>query len=406
MEGVLMILNKKAVGLILSLLLLISAFFGLTANAVEPTDIKNHWAQDYILDMLQKDIMQNYPDGKFKPDNNITRGEFSTALAEQLNLLPVSQNKFKDLDNYPEAGKINALAKENIISGYPDNTFKPNKTISRAEVISIIIKSLGITEDKFTINLSEYDPYKDIKNEHWAANYIKIAEKLDISISNPDNSFQPSTPITRAEAAKFLANLNSLSGQTGYITDIYPTSNRISVNLLNGERKVFDITDSSLVGRNNRIVNIDEILKTDKVFIVTENKKAKYLKAYGMVTQQDLSTEVSKMTQGLLKPEEIEKLANGNINMLRPKLVTEIQEQLKREGLTEKEVNALMNTEWNRLESLSKNRLAESVAIQTGLPLDITKSVLNGNWEKIKTYGQIELVQRMIQEMLSSQLIS
>jgi hypothetical protein len=406
MEGVWMILTKKLTRLIIPLLLISALLSFNPVNAASPTDINNHWAQDYILNMLQKDIMETYSDNKFKPNNNITRGEFSTALSRQLNLLPVNKNNFTDLSNHPGAGKINSLAQEGILSGYPDKTFKPNKTISRAEVISILIKSLGIKKEEFTIYLKEYKPFKDVANKHWASNYIKIAEKLNIPTNNPDNTFQPKQPVSRAEAAKFLAQLNDLSGNTGYITDIYPTSNKISVNLLNGERKVFNITDNTLVGRNNRIVNIDDILKTDKVFIITENNSAEYLKAYGMVTQQDLTTEVSEMTQGILKPDEVNNLANGNLSILKPKLITEVKEQLINQGLTEKEVNAIMNTKWSRLENLSKSRLAEAVAIQTGLPLDITKGVLNGDWEKIKTYAQIEVVQRVIQQMLNSELIS
>lgn len=42
--------------------------------AIEPTDISNHWAQDYILNLLNKEIMEAYPDGLFRPEQAITRG--------------------------------------------------------------------------------------------------------------------------------------------------------------------------------------------------------------------------------------------------------------------------------------------------------------------------------------------
>ena len=69
----------------------------LPVNAEEPTDISNHWAQDYILSMLNNEIMEVYPDGTFKPEKAISRGEFALALAKQMNLIPDNNFKFTHL---------------------------------------------------------------------------------------------------------------------------------------------------------------------------------------------------------------------------------------------------------------------------------------------------------------------
>lgn len=376
-------------------------------SATEPTDISNHWAQDYILNLVNNDIMETYPDGTFKPDQAITRGEFAVALAKQINLLPDNNIRFSDLQDYPGYNLINALVKEKIINGYPDSTFKPNKPISRAETVSILIRSLGINDEKVSINLDDYQTFNDIPANHWALNQIKIAEKLGLVMGDSLNNFYPQKSITRAEAAKYLTKLASLSSNTGYITDVYPTSQKVSINLLDGKRKVLNYNENTLVGRNNRLVDINDILKTDKVFIVAENNdEVKYIKAYGMITQDDLATEVSTMTQGILEPSDVKKLASGNLNFLKPKLQTAIEKQLQDQGLTTEEIIAIMSTDWDKLEALSKARLSEAISIQTGLPLDITRSLLNGDWDKIKSYAQIELIQRLVQEVLDSDLIS
>lgn len=65
-----------------------------------------------------------------------------------------------------------------------------------------------------------------------------------------------------------------------------------------------------------------------------------------------------------------------------------------------------MRTDWAELEELGRMRLSEAIAIQTGLSLDITRSILSGDWDKVKTYGQIELIQRLVQEVLNSDLLS
>ena len=386
--------------------ILILIFAITPVSAAVPQDIENHWAQDYIMTLLNNNIMETDENGLFNPEAAVSRGEFAVALAKKQNLLATNIDNFKDIENYAEKGLINALAEKNIITGYPDNTFRPDRAISRAEAVASIIKILGVKEDKEIINLNEYQPYTDIPEDHWAANYIKIAAKLNLFVDNSEQNFNAGRPISRAESAKLIAQLENISGQTGYITDVFPTSKKISVNLLDGKRKIYSITDNTLVGRNNRIVDVSEILKTDKVFIITDDNKAEYLKAYGMVTRDDLTTEVSKMTQGILKPEEIETLAEGNINILEPKIINAVKNQLKKEGLTDKELQAIMNTEWDKLEELSKSRLSEAISIQTGLPLIITRGILDGDWEKIKSYAQIEAVQRVIQQLLNSELIS
>lgn len=395
----------KKIYILITLIILLTAI-STGIKAVEPTDIKNHWAQDYIINMLDREIMKVDENGHFHPDENINRGEFARAIAKLQNFRPDTNNQFSDLKDYPDAGLINTLVNKGIINGYPDGQFKPEKSLSRAELITILIKSLGVQEEQKIINLEDEGIFQDIDNSHWAANNIKIAHKLNITFNNPDNKLHPDQKVTRAEATRYLEKSNDLSNSTGYITDIYPTSNKISVNLLEGERKILDITDETLMGRNNRIVSIDDILKTDKVFIITENGKTKYLKAYGMITTQDLSTEVSKITQGTLEPEDIEKMAEGDLDLLRPRLIELARDQLVKEGLSENEVKAIMNTDWDELELLSKDRLAEAVAIRTGLPLVVTRGVLEGDWDKIKTYAQVEVVQRLIQEMLNSELIS
>ena len=215
-----MLMKKKSLFLFLILLSLL--IISLAVSAAEPTDISNHWAQDYILNLVNNEIMEPYPDGSFKPDQAISRGEFAVALAKQMNLIPDNNPQFTDLENYPEANLINALAKKEIISGYPDNTFQPDKTITRAEIVSILIKSLGITDNTTTIELGNKLTFKDLPAGHWALKQIAIAENLDL-IETEDN-FNPDNKVSRAEAAKLINKFAGLSSNTGYITDIYPTS--------------------------------------------------------------------------------------------------------------------------------------------------------------------------------------
>lgn len=407
MKGDIFMVNKTTRYLFKFIIITSILLVSTSLYAAQPTDISNHWAQDYILNLVNNEIMESYEDGRFMPDQAITRGEFAVALAKQLNMVPDNNNYFNDINGYPGYPLINSLVNKDIVSGYPDDTFRPDKAITRAELVAIMVKSLGLTDNQVTIELDSNTTFEDIPESHWGLNHIKIADKLDLVNGDQNNHFNPDKTASRAEAAKVITKLSSLKSETGYITDIYPSSEKVSINSLNGERTVYNFNNETLVGRNNRFVRLEDIMKTDKVFIIADNYDTiKYAKAYGMVTEDDLATEVSTMTDGVFQPEEIKDLSNGNINMLRPKLQTAVKEQLTKQGLTNDEVTALMNTEWDELEDLSKVRLSEAIAIQTGLPLDITRSLIDGDWEKLRTYGQIEIIQRIVQEVLESDLIS
>ncbi len=395
--------TKQSLFIVFLSLILVS----IAAYAVEPTDISNHWAQDYILNLINNEVMETYTDGQFKPEQPITRGEFAVALAKQLNLVPDNNNRFEDIAGYPGYNMINSLVNKNIINGYPDKTFKPNNSITRAEMVAIMIRSLGITNNEVTIKLDNRKSFDDVPENHWALNHIKIAQEINLVNGDQNGYFNPTDTTSRAEAAKVITKLAALSSDTGYITDVYPSSQKISINSLNGSRNIYNFNEKTLVARNNRFVELDDIMKTDKVFIITDNtENVKYVKAYGMVTEDDLASEISTMTEGIFKPEEIKELSSGNISMLRPKLQTAVESQLKTQGLSSQEVTALMTTNWDELEDLSKARLSEAIAIQTGLPLDITSSLIDGDWERVKDYGQIAIIQRLVQEVLGSDLMS
>ncbi len=321
-----------------------------------------------------------------------------------MNLSGVNTSYFNDLSDFAGKRYINALKEQEIIEGYVDNSFKPEQTITRAEAISILIKAVGVKNQEEIIRLSEYQPYNDIEN-HWAENEIKIANYINLTTDN--SFFNPDQKATRAEAARYLYYFQAVRGDSGYITDIYPHSKKMSVNLDSGQRKIFDFDDDTVIGRNNRIVDMDEILNTDKVFIIAnENDYAKYIKAYGIITQSDLATEVSNISQGLLEPQEVKELSRGNFQFLQPKLIESVKIELSNQGLNQEEINAIMNTEWDNLERLSKTRLSEAIAIRTGLPLDITNSLLEGDWQNIRSYAQVALIQRIVQEVLSNDLLS
>lgn len=88
-----------------------------------------------------------------------------------------------------------------LMGHYLDNTFRPQKTVSRAEAITFILRMDQVKEE----NEIEENPYKDISKDFWAARAIKTAKKLNYLKPFPGPFLKPAYPLTRLELAIILA---------------------------------------------------------------------------------------------------------------------------------------------------------------------------------------------------------
>lgn len=396
---------KKNVGLFTLTLVVIMTLSSIALAA--PEDITGHWAEDQITTLVNQNIMSTYSNGQFKPDEPITREEFAEALAKALYLEQMTTTELTDIESTPAKGYIAALVNDGIVTGFPDKTFRPEKTLTRAQVVTMLTRSLGLEEKDNQINMYNFSSYLDMNEEHWANDYIKFASELDILNGYPDGTFRPTEETTRAQAAKMLSIFRSYNKLNGFVADVYPASNKVSITTLDGERMVINLTDTALIGRNNRLVSITDFLKTDKIFVLTNNQnQAPYVKAYGLITKADLVEQVSQLTNYLVSPYEVEALAQGDLDILKPKLLNEVRSRLLDNGLDATEIDALMNQEWNTLQDHGKVRLSEALAVETGLPLDIITAVLDQDWEKVRALAEVEAVQRLVQGVMNTGFFS
>ncbi|PKM82230.1 MAG: hypothetical protein CVU89_06195 [Firmicutes bacterium HGW-Firmicutes-14] len=107
-------------------------------------------SQDAAVDRLYAlDVVNGYPDGSFGLDKEITRAEFAVIAVKLLGLSDAADaakgpTKFSDVPgNHWASGFINLAVGQRVIVGYPDGTFKPEKNVTYAEAITMIINVLG-----------------------------------------------------------------------------------------------------------------------------------------------------------------------------------------------------------------------------------------------------------------------
>lgn len=138
---------------------------------------KGYWAADYIGYMQQFGIITGYSDGSFRPDAPVTRAEFA-AIASRFEKLTEGSKSFADVpDTYWAARYINFAATRGWVTGYSDGTFKPENTITRAEVAAVTCRLLERSADQNYIrsHLNELRTFSDMTESHWAYWYAMEA---------------------------------------------------------------------------------------------------------------------------------------------------------------------------------------------------------------------------------------
>lgn len=163
---------------------------------------EKHWADNEINYLVDKDIMKGYEDGTFRPDKEITRAEFVKVINNVFGYTEKAQVSFSDVkesDWYYEDIQRGVAA--GYIGGYSDGTMKPNKAISRQEAAKIISLVYELA-DESTVKI-EYEDENEV--DPWAREYVNAVRIKGIMKGYADGSFKPKSNITRGEVAKVIS---------------------------------------------------------------------------------------------------------------------------------------------------------------------------------------------------------
>ena len=165
------------------------------------------WAANSISTVTKANLMKGYSDGTFRPNQPMTREEVA-ALFNNITddgTAAFLSSKFKDItsDRW-SALAIESVARKNIISGYGDETYKPEKYMSRQEfavVADNYLHYLGYTtEDPTALDNIAYGDQKFVAP--WAQDAVRELASLGFTLYTPGTLFNPEKYITRAEAAE------------------------------------------------------------------------------------------------------------------------------------------------------------------------------------------------------------
>lgn len=165
-----------------------------TGDAKTFTDVPaNQWYAKAVMTLAGKGVISGYPDGTFKPDASITRAEFVTMAMNFANAEKGTACSFPDVpQNMWYYGAIAGATQNGWISGYPDGTFGPDRYITRAEVTSVINRMENRAADMSFMmdHLDELRTFSDLGFGHWAyASMMEAANGHDYTRAD-QNSYE------------------------------------------------------------------------------------------------------------------------------------------------------------------------------------------------------------------------
>jgi beta-N-acetylglucosaminidase/murein DD-endopeptidase MepM/ murein hydrolase activator NlpD len=173
-------------------------------------DVKeDFWAHDFIYDLANREVIFGYPDNTFKPNNDISRAEVASILVnitKNNNYNNIETKSFNDVDT--DKWYFNAIEVAfniGIMKGYPDHKFRPNNNTTREEVITAICNAKNV--DYSIVDTSQLDYYYIDTNDisEYARAAITHATNMGWLAGYPDRSIRPKNKLTRAECATLIS---------------------------------------------------------------------------------------------------------------------------------------------------------------------------------------------------------
>lgn len=180
-------------------------FPGLMLNSFAFSDMSGHWAEDVVSKWAGKEVVKGLPDDTFRPDANITRAEFVTIVGNVMKYVNKSSEEFVDV---PEtewyAEHVAKAVAAGVTTGVGNGKFAPKNSITRQEAAVMIYRAFRLQVK----NKNAADKFSDAGLiATWAKDAVSALTEKGYVTGRPGNRFAPLDYITRAEALKIIDNI-------------------------------------------------------------------------------------------------------------------------------------------------------------------------------------------------------
>ena len=170
-------------------------------------DVSGHWAEFYISKVFDEDIIQGYPNGYFLPDKSVTRAEFAAMVNKTFDLKKLDIDESITYSDVSASAwyynDVNLAVAAGYAGGYSNNTFRPNTPITREEAAVMLARL--IPAGKKNNSIKSFTDAKSI--DTWATDAISKLSGKGYLGAYDDGKLHPTDPLTRAQTAKILSEI-------------------------------------------------------------------------------------------------------------------------------------------------------------------------------------------------------
>lgn len=173
--------------------------------ATEFSDIAGSWAEAAIKRAVRQGIVSGYPDHTFKPNKSVTRAEFTVLLARTLEWKHAgTELAFTDQEQIGvwATEAVAQAVQAGVLNGYEDGRFLPDAPITRAEMATMFARALGLQTPTNTTAFADDEAIPE-----WAKSAVEASRIQGILIGRGDNRFEPNSSANRAEATMIMLRM-------------------------------------------------------------------------------------------------------------------------------------------------------------------------------------------------------
>lgn len=190
---------------------LTNSTYGLIWNQKTFADVQNHWSKEAVEDMASRLVVNGIDDTHYNPNASVTRAEFAALIVRGLGLAEAEgTDRFKDVKSTDwYSGAVQKAVEYNLVKGYEDGTFAPNKTMTREEALTMISRAMEVVDKQGVpaagnSSLAQFADSREVGG--WAANDVAKTVESGL-VQGKGNKLEPKTKITRAETATLIQRL-------------------------------------------------------------------------------------------------------------------------------------------------------------------------------------------------------
>ncbi|PEC53264.1 cell wall hydrolase [Bacillus cereus] len=272
------------------------------ANTHKFPDVPS-WADKSVNYLVDKKVLSGYPDGTFGSSDSLDRAAAATIMTKALDIQVDFDAKpsFTDSQNHWATPYIAAAEKAGIIKGEGNGIFNPSGKVTRAAMAAMLVNAYKLQD---ITNSNGQITFHDLKG-HWGEKHANILIQTEISKGTEDgNNWSPNRPITRAEAAQFLAKSDQIHHQTKQV------ENTVVVGVINDADPYYVTVTYKDANGNNQEVTIDfpngsnsNFKNGDKVKVANKDQW-KHQKIYGQTVFYTDVNSISKVNDESNKQQE------------------------------------------------------------------------------------------------------